>query len=232
MTGSSQSRSADDASWVSVARPASLPRPASRHSLCDRGPLHPLRLRYAVALRIVDAEPAQGLDDLGILGPLRERLLAGQVADLVDRAHHLAVDRVVQDALDEAAVDLQEVDREVLEVAERRKARAKVVERELAAQFLERLDEAAGLREVGDRRRLRDLEAYPVAVDAAPVELLDHVRQELVVAEALAGEVDRAHRQAPALVGFGHEPAERAVDHPTVDGGRDAVALGGGDELV
>jgi hypothetical protein len=41
------------------------------------------------------------------------------VADLVDRAHHLAVDRVAQDLAHEAAVDLQEVDREVLEIAER-----------------------------------------------------------------------------------------------------------------
>ncbi len=41
------------------------------------------------------------------------------MADLVDRTHHLPIDRVVQDLLDEAAIDLEEVDREVLEVTER-----------------------------------------------------------------------------------------------------------------
>jgi hypothetical protein len=63
---------------------------------------------------------------------------------------HLAVDRVVQEPLHEAAVDLEEVHGEVLQVAERRQAGAEVVERELAAELLQRLDEAAGLREVRD----------------------------------------------------------------------------------
>src|SRR5262245_33471477 len=46
----------------------------------DRGPLHLLRLRHAVALRVVDAEPTQHLDDLRVLGPLGDGLLAGQVS--------------------------------------------------------------------------------------------------------------------------------------------------------
>src|SRR5688572_20832280 len=76
--------------------------------LADRGALNPLRLRHAVTLGVVHAEAAQHLDDLRVLGPLGNGLLAGQVADLVDRADHLAVDRVVQHALDEAPIDLQE----------------------------------------------------------------------------------------------------------------------------
>ena len=43
-----------------------------------------------------------------ILGKFRDGLLAGQVADFVDRAHHLTVDGIVQDLFDEAAVDLQD----------------------------------------------------------------------------------------------------------------------------
>src|SRR5688572_2045261 len=202
------------------------------YALSDRRALNALRLRHPVALGIIDAETAQYLDDLRVLGPLRNRLLAGQVPDLVDRADHLAVDRVVQHALDEAAVDLEEIDREMLQVAERREAGAEVVERELAAELLEGLDEAARLREVRDGRCLGDLEADLAAVYATAVELLDHVRQELVVAETLARQVDRAHRESPALVGLGHQPAECAVDHPAVDRRRDAVALRRGDELV
>ena len=38
--------------------------------------------------------------------------------DLIDRAHHLAVDRIAQDLAHEAAVDLQEVHWKVLEVTE------------------------------------------------------------------------------------------------------------------
>jgi hypothetical protein len=73
----------------------------------------------AVALRVVDADAGQHLDDLGVLGKLGDGLLAGQVPDLVDRAHHLAVDRIVQDLAHEAAVDLEVIHREMLQVSER-----------------------------------------------------------------------------------------------------------------
>src|SRR5215831_2374275 len=85
----------------------------------DRGLHHALRLRDTVALRVVDAEAGEHLDDLGVLGELRDGLLAGEMPDLVNRAHHLAIDRIAQDLAHEAAVDLEVIDREVLEVAER-----------------------------------------------------------------------------------------------------------------
>ena len=103
---------------------------------------------------------------------------------------------IVQDFPHEAAVDLQEIDREVLEVAERGQAGAEVIQRELAAQLLQRLDEAIGLREARHRRGLGDLEADLRGIEAAAMELVDHERQELVIAQALAREVDRAQRQA------------------------------------
>src|SRR5580658_7784190 len=80
---------------------------------------HALRLGDAIPLRVVNAQVAQHLDDLGILGELGDGQLAGQMSDLVDGAHHLAVDGIAQDFPHEAAVDLQVIDREVLEVAER-----------------------------------------------------------------------------------------------------------------
>src|SRR5689334_21589244 len=45
-----------------------------------------LGLGDAVALRVVDAETGEHMDDLGVFGEFADRLLAGQVADLVDRA--------------------------------------------------------------------------------------------------------------------------------------------------
>src|SRR6187551_1907729 len=102
--------------------------------------------------------------------------------DFIDGTNHLAIDRVVQDLAHEAAVDLEEVDREVLEVTERREARAEVVEREAAAELLQRLDEAIRLAEARDGRGLRDLEADLRRIDAALAELLDDERQEFVVA--------------------------------------------------
>ena len=89
-------------------------------------------------------------------------------------------------SLHEAAVDLQVIDREVLQVAERGESGAEVIERELAAELLQRLDEAVRLREARDRGGLGDLEADLGGIEAAAMELIDHERQELVVAQALA----------------------------------------------
>src|ERR1700724_4340043 len=153
----------------------------------DRGLQHARRLRDAVALRVIDAQTGEHLDDLGVLGKLGDGLLAGEVPDLVDRAHHLAVDRIAQDLAHEAAVDLEVIDREVLEVPEREQSGAEVIERELAAELLERLDEAVRLREARHRRGLGDLEADLRAVEPAAMELVDDERQELVIPQALSG---------------------------------------------
>src|SRR6516225_5534109 len=198
----------------------------------DRGLHHALRLRAAVALRVVDAGAGEHLDDLGVLGELRDGLLAGEVPDLVDRAHHLAIDRIAQDLAHEAAVDLEVIDREVLEVAEGGEPGAEVIQGELAAELLQRLDEAVRLREARYRRGLGDLEADLGGVEPAPVKLLDDERQELVIAEALPGEIDGALPQLLALVRLGHEPAEGVLDHPAVDRRSDGVALGGSDEVI
>jgi hypothetical protein len=85
----------------------------------------------------------------------------------------------------------------------------------LAAEFLERIDEAVRLREARDRGGLGDFEADLRGVEAAALELVDDEGQELVVAQALAGEVDRAHRQAFALVGLRHQPAEGVGRSPS-----------------
>src|SRR5690606_16383315 len=103
---------------------------------------------------------------------------------------------------------------------------------EAAAKLLERVDEAVGLREAGDGRGLGDLETYLRGVDAAAMEVLDDERQELVVPQALAREIDRAHFQLLALVGLRDQPAQRMLDHPAVDVRRKAVALCGDDELI
>ena len=77
-----------------------------------------LRLRYAVALGIVDTHAAQHRNNLFVLGELGDRAFTGQVPDLVNGSNHFAIDRIMQDLFDETAVDLKEIYREVLQVAE------------------------------------------------------------------------------------------------------------------
>jgi len=158
---------------------------AAFRTRCAGTPRNPAHSRH---------ETSEHVDDLDVFRELGDGLLAGQMTDLVDRAHHLAIDGVVQDLLHEAAVDLQKIHREMLQIAERGQAGAEIVERELAAELLQCLDETVGLREARDRRGLGDLEADLGGVEAAAMELIDHVRQKLVIAQALAGKIDRAHR--------------------------------------
>ena len=108
------------------------------------------------------------------------------MTDLVNGSDHFAVNGIVQDLFDEAAVDLQEVDREVLQITEGRQAGAEVVERELAAQLFERLNEAVGLGETRNGGGFGDLEADLGGIQAAAVKLIDHVGQKFIVAQALA----------------------------------------------
>ena len=51
-------------------------------------------------------------------------------------------------------------------------------------------------------------------------------RQKLLVAQALAGQVDRAHRKTLALIGLGHQPPKRTANYPAINIRRYAVALG------
>ena len=83
--------------------------------LCN-GARDSFRLGNTVTLRVVDAHPPQHRDDLFVLGEFGNRLLAGQVANLVNRTHHFAIDRIMQDFLDETPIDFQEINREVLQV--------------------------------------------------------------------------------------------------------------------
>jgi len=64
------------------------------------------------ALGIVHTDLAQFLQHRAALDRLRHDLLAHDVADIGDGAHHLAVDRIADDVADEQAVDLQKIDRQ------------------------------------------------------------------------------------------------------------------------
>src|SRR5438034_9783420 len=74
-----------------------------------------LRLFDAIALRVVDADLAQALQDLLVLDEFRDRLLFHYVADVVDRLDHSAVDRIDQHVGHEAAIDLEKVHRQMLQ---------------------------------------------------------------------------------------------------------------------
>ena len=85
------------------------------------------------ALGVVDALAAQELHELVVADELRHGLLAEALGDVDDRADDELVGAVGEAVGDELAVDLQVVERQVLEVVEGAEAGAEVVEREAAA---------------------------------------------------------------------------------------------------
>ena len=138
---------------------------------------------------------------------------------------------------DELAVDLQVVERQVLEVVEGAEAGAEVVEREAAAELAQPVGERARLRDAGDRGRLGDLEDQPARVDrrgpAAP-------RSRPAARGSPSERADRltSSRRSFRLALRGDQ-LDRLARHPGVDpvdhpealgdveerGGRDHVAL-------
>lgn len=94
-----------------------------------------------VALGILDADVGQPGQYLGGVDPLGHGADAHALADLRDRLDHAAVDVVARDVVHELPVDLQEIDRQVLQEDERRQAAAEIVEREQAAAIAQLADE-------------------------------------------------------------------------------------------
>ena len=125
---------------------------------------------------------------------------------------------------DEVAVDLEVVERQVLQVVEGGEAGAEVVEREAAAEPGQALREGAGLLHVGDRGGLGDLEHEAARIDAGERDLALHELRDRQVAHRLARDVDL---EAHVVLG---EQVDRLARHPLVDLLDQAEALRGVDE--
>src|SRR5437660_115108 len=187
--------------------------------------------RQVVALSKIDTDALElrehrfGLDALG------NRRDAEGPADLDDRLDHAAIHRVVGDMTDELPVDLEEIDRQRLQIHEGRQPGAEVVQRELAAARFQLAHEVGDAGEAGHRRRLGDLEAQGGGDRGVAHALQDELDEGLLV-EGRAREIDREQRrrllaQAPRL-----QQLDRLLHDPPVDDRHDVIALGRRDELT
>src|SRR3954451_12061604 len=119
---------------VYIATTRSVCLPAVRLSRCGAVARDALGTGDAVALRVVDAELAHHPKHRLGLDPLGHGRNAHRAAHPADRGNHGAVDRVAGEVAHELAVDLEEVHRQVFEVAEGANPRPEVVQREAAAE--------------------------------------------------------------------------------------------------
>ena len=96
-------------------------------------------------------------------------------------AYEVLVDFVLWQIADEAAVDLQVVDGEVLQFVEGRIADAEIIERQVAADMPKRVSEDLGAIGVRDGGRFGDLEGQMRRVDVILFELLFDQSRELEI---------------------------------------------------
>src|SRR5207248_5236632 len=109
-------------------------------------------------------------------------------------------------------VDLELVDRELLQVCQRRVAGAEVIERDLYPEGGDRLECGNGTSTVGHQDRLDDLELKPVPGNPPKVELRAKVSDEGRIQEIGGRDVD-GHRQVTAGVKPRAVLRERLVEH-------------------
>lgn len=110
------------------------------------------------ALAEVDAEAAQHLELLERVEPLADHARAHLLGQLQHGGEHVLARRVLIDAGDHRAIDLDEVGLELDELLEAGIARARVVEGELEPEAPVLIEQLGKGGEAPDRFLLRDLE--------------------------------------------------------------------------
>ncbi len=143
------------------------------------------------ALRRVAPELSQAAPGLLRLDALGYDAEAEVVAEIDRRAHDHVVVLVVLHVHDERPVDLQDVDREPLQLAEGREAGAEVVDRERHAEVAQPLEDDSRPLGVGEDRVLRDLDLEQRRIDAVLREQRLDLARKVGVEEVARGEVDR-----------------------------------------
>ena len=189
------------------------------------------RAAEVVALGAAAAQVDQRLQDaLGLhaLGDDVEAEVAGEVDRRADD-HGVAV--VVGHRGDEGAVDLDLVERQLLEVGERRLAGAEVVEREPDAERAQRREHLGHALRIAHHGGLGDLALERAAGQAVLVEQLGHHRRQADVEHVGGRQVDRDGQVRVLEPPLG-ALAQRGVEHPAREVGDRAGALGERDELV
>src|SRR3954447_19238321 len=182
------------------------------------------------ALPELAAEALQGHELVVVFDPFGDGRERQAFAEADDRAHELRLaGGALAEAHDERAVDLQHVDRELVEVAERGVARPEVVEREQHARLLQLLERRQVLDAVLEQDALRHLERQRRRLDAGLLQRTPDVRDEPGLAELAGGGVYALPWAAlpppprGLLAGALEQPLPQRADQPGLLGERDEV---------
>ena len=182
-----------------------------------------------VALHIIDPDVDQDIQYLLRLHEFRDRLEPELMGDLHYGTDEDLIFTALVEMVDKAPVHLDLVHGQVLEIGERRVARAEVVQREFEPLFFHAREKALGLGDFQYGGGFRDLEhdpsgAHP-AVDHLPLEVVAVIRN----AQRAAREV---HGNAAILIARLGQGFQHIAQDPFIDFAHLPGVLGGIDELA
>jgi hypothetical protein len=146
-----------------------------------------------------------------------------------ERGDDFAVSGFVTDLEEEVAVELQDVDPDVLEVSERGVSGSEVVKRDPDTEGRQRRDRVIG----ADQRVLGDFQAQPSSRDPVAFQDRRDVFTETRIPESDAGDVDRQRELLVAAAGarLGRELPACLLEHEGVDLCGQPEPVGGWDEF-
>ena len=131
-------------------------RPAQRKSGFGGARLVDFRAAEEMALEIVDFPFAEQSARFGVLDPFGDGFDAQMARKFGEGAHEEAIVDRARDVLHERAVDLDDVDAEAAQIAERRVSGAEIVHRDGDAERFHMAEDARGLVDRLDRQRFDD----------------------------------------------------------------------------
>lgn len=161
------------------------------------------------ALSRVHADLAQAVAHRVAFHPFGDGALALRTRHAGDRAHDGVVERIPIDLAYEQAIDLEDVDGQVLEIGERRKPAPEIVQGNRASMRVHGFDERARLRQPVDGGGLGQLEAELRGDTRMFRQHLVDPRQEVGTDDGLARHVHMAQLQLAQMVWM---PAKFADD--------------------
>ena len=167
-------------------------------------PFHELlgveRAGHGVALGDIAPDVAELLEDLFALDTFGDHLEAEVVSEVDRRPDDDLVLLVDQHVGDEALIHLQLADRELTQVAQRRVARAEIVDRQMDAEFVELLNRRTRAGRLEEQRRLGDLECERSGVHAVLRQIPGDSSREVRIQEVMRREVHRQREVVTAVL--------------------------------
>src|SRR5699024_2719644 len=181
--------------------------------------------RNVIALRKIYTDFTQLVEHGLALDVFSHGFQAHGLANLVDGLDCFQIDRIGDYIAYERAINLDEVERQVLQIRKRTQAAAEIIQCKATAHVSQCPDQMRGTAKIGDRGGLSDLEHQPMWINLALAEQVQGKSDEVFISHRLPRQVD-AEIVNLAVCGLriGNH-GKGMLQHPAINARHDVVAL-------